>query len=64
MDLHHFNGDPNSTYRPDADPDSDFYADPDPNFDADPDLFLMRIRIRMRVQVTKMMRIPIHNTAA
>ncbi len=32
--------DPNSTYHPDADPDSDFlfYADPDPN--ADPDFYL------------------------
>ncbi len=40
-------------------------ADPDPapdsayNFDADPDFYLMRMRIRM--QITKMMRI--HNTA-
>jgi hypothetical protein len=40
--------------------------DPDPvsdrayHFDADPDFYLMQIR--MRIQVTKMMRIRIHNT--
>jgi hypothetical protein len=32
------------------------------NFDADPVFYLMRMRIRMRIQVTKMMRIRIHNT--
>jgi hypothetical protein len=69
--------DVDSTYHPDADadadpaadPDSDvlFYvdpdADPDPTFhpDADPDFYLMRMRIRMRTQVTKMMRTWIHN---
>jgi hypothetical protein len=39
--------DPDSTYHPDADPDSDFY--------------LMRIRIR--IQLITLMRIRIHNTA-
>ncbi len=47
VDMHHFDADadPDSTYHPDADPDSDFYL----------------MRIRMRIQDTKMMRI--HNTA-
>jgi hypothetical protein len=41
VDPHHVEVDPDSTYHPDADPDSDFLfnADPDPTFhpDADPD---------------------------
>jgi hypothetical protein len=53
---------PDPAYHFDADPD----VDPDPYFlfDAapDPDIYLMRVRIRMRIQVTKKMRIPIHNT--
>ncbi len=41
MYPHHFDANPDSTYGPDADPDSDylFNEDPDPTFhpDADPD---------------------------
>jgi hypothetical protein len=46
----------------------DAYLDPVPDpayhFDADPnpDFYLMRIRIRMLIQVTKMIRIQIHTT--
>jgi hypothetical protein len=32
--------------------------------DADADFYLMRMWIQMRIQVTKMMRIQIHNTTA
>jgi hypothetical protein len=42
----------------DADPDPAYHFDAAP--DADPDFYLMR----MRIQVTKMMRIQIHNTAS
>jgi hypothetical protein len=38
--------------------DPDFFLDADPDGDPDPDFYLMR----MRIQVTKMMRIRIHNT--
>ncbi len=61
--------DPNSTYHPDADPDSDFlfHTDRDPTFrpDADPDLAYLFdadpdfYSMRMRIHVTKMMRIRI-----
>jgi hypothetical protein len=34
----------------------------DPNAGPDPDFILLLMRIRMRIQVTKMMRIRIHNT--
>jgi hypothetical protein len=66
---------PDSTYHPDADLDStchilacrlqideDLDPVPDPayHFDADPDFYLMRIR--MRIQITKMMWIRIHKT--
>jgi hypothetical protein len=40
VDPHHYDTDPDRTYHPDADPDSDFFnADPGPTFhpDADPD---------------------------
>jgi hypothetical protein len=104
VDPHHIDADQDSTYAPNADPDSDFYiirirlyadvepdpdpsflikaqtlekvlklahityilgshlqtdSDPDPDyhFDEDADFYLMRILI------TKMMRIRIHNTA-
>jgi hypothetical protein len=59
VDPHHIDADPNSDHDPDADPDPDYHFDADP----DPDFYLMRMRIRMRILVTKMMRIRIHNTA-
>jgi hypothetical protein len=49
VDPHHFDA------YPDVDPDSTNHPDADP----DPDFYLMR----MRIQVTKMMRIRIRNTA-
>jgi hypothetical protein len=39
----------------DADPDPVYHFDLNP--DVDPDFYLMRMRIRMLIQVTKMMRI-------
>jgi hypothetical protein len=44
--------------------DSDPVPDPAYHFDADPDFYLMRMRIRMRIQVTKVMRIRIHKTVS
>jgi hypothetical protein len=43
--------------------DADLVPDPAYHFDADPGFFLMRMSIRMQIQVTKMMRIRIHKTA-
>jgi hypothetical protein len=39
VDPHQLGADPDLTYHPDADPDSDFLFDPDPTFhpDVDPD---------------------------
>jgi hypothetical protein len=39
MDPHHVDADPDSTSRPDSDPDSDFFY-------ADPDFYLLLIWIR------------------
>ncbi len=98
VDPHRPEADPDPTFHPDGDPDTDssfqikaqtpkkvlklahiphvlashlqIDADPDLvpdpayHFDADPDpyFYLMQMRIRMRIQITKMMRIRIHNT--
>jgi hypothetical protein len=63
VDPHHLDADPDadpdSTYHPHTDPDSIFLFEADP--DADPDFYLMRMKIR--IQVPKMMQIRIHNTA-
>ncbi len=53
--AYHFDAYPNPAYHFDAYPDAAYHFDAYPDADPDPDFYLMRIR--KRIQVTKMMRI-------
>ncbi len=63
MDPHHFDADPDSTYHPDAGPEPvdplfHFDADPDSTYhpDADPDSDVYLIWMRIRIRLLTLMR--------